>query len=106
MYLILSKSQYELNRLLIDLINHDYDLNNKNIKFALESFSFLYNCNVFRVRNAYATGNIKRLFNIYKTAPNMCSYLIDMFITKLRVWAMQIICKSFILLLFNLISFG
>ena len=71
---------------MIDLVNSEYDLNNKNIKFALE-FLFIFLSNI-SLRNAYATGNIKRLFVIYKTAPNMCSYLIDMFITKLRVWAM------------------
>lgn len=39
-------------------------------------------------------GNVTKVFNIYKTAPNLSQYLIDLFINKLRIWSLQIITKA------------
>lgn len=40
-------------------------------------------------------GNVTKVFNFYKTAPNLGQYLIDLFINKLRIWGLQIISKGF-----------
>jgi hypothetical protein len=39
-------------------------------------------------------GNVKKVFEFYKSAPNLSQYLIDLFINKLRIWGLQILTKG------------
>jgi len=38
--------------------------------------------------------NYHRLFALYNKAPHMCSYMMDIFLNKHRIWALIIICRS------------
>lgn len=41
------------------------------------------------VRKSLASGNFGRFFKLYRTAPNMGGYLMDVFIEKYRVLSLQ-----------------
>jgi len=79
-YLVFGNQRQPLNRLLQELVM--VQLDSDNMKFA------------FELREAYEMGNIKKLFQLYKKGVNMTQYLIDLFVNKLRIWALQILCKS------------
>ena len=80
-YLILANHKYEINRLLIELT--DDDLAQKDVQIA------------FKLKNAMDNGNVARVFAIYKTAPYLSQYLMDLFINKLRIWSLSLICKGY-----------
>jgi len=42
-----------------------------------------------KVRKSLAQGNFGRFFKLYKSAPNMAGSLIDVFIDKIRILALQ-----------------
>ncbi|OCK86037.1 hypothetical protein K432DRAFT_388149 [Lepidopterella palustris CBS 459.81] len=48
-----------------------------------------------KVRSALAMGNYHRFFQLYLDAPNMGSYLMDMFIDRERLAALANICKAY-----------
>lgn len=41
------------------------------------------------VRKSLSTGNFGRFFKLYRDAPNMSGYMMDIFIDKYRVLALQ-----------------
>jgi hypothetical protein len=47
------------------------------------------------VRKSLASGNYARFFKLYRTAPNMGGYLMDVFIEKYRVLALQKIALAY-----------
>ncbi len=72
--------KYEINRLLNELT--DDDLVQKDVQLA------------FKLKNAIDNGNVSRVFAIYRTAPYLSQYLMDLFINKLRIWGLSLICKA------------
>eukprot|EP01135_Chromosphaera_perkinsii_P003393 Nk52_evm17s242 gene=Nk52_evmTU17s242 len=48
-----------------------------------------------KVREAHAMGDYVAFFKLYKSAPNMGSYLLKFFVNKERDKALKIICKGF-----------
>ncbi|CAG8730376.1 8284_t:CDS:1, partial [Racocetra fulgida] len=56
--------------------------NDEAIKHALE------------VRSTLATSNFHKFFQLYLKAPNMGAYLMDHFIERERIAALQTLCKA------------
>jgi stalled ribosome alternative rescue factor ArfA len=79
-YLVFGNQKGQLNRLLQELTTEQLD--SENMRFAMA------------LRDAYEMGNVKKLFQLYKSGITMTQYLIDLFVSKLRIWGLQIICKS------------
>ena len=48
------------------------------------------------VRSVLATRNYHRFFRLYVDCPNMGAYLMDSFIERERLFALEIICKAYI----------
>eukprot|EP00742_Colponemidia_sp_Colp-10_P003296 GILJ01003508.1.p1 GENE.GILJ01003508.1~~GILJ01003508.1.p1 ORF type:complete len:705 (+),score=142.09 GILJ01003508.1:72-2186(+) len=48
-----------------------------------------------KVRAAIALGNYHQLFKLYLDSPNMSGHLMDIFIDRARMWALQIISKAY-----------
>jgi len=46
------------------------------------------------MRKAYSCDNYEVFFKLYKKAPNMSPYLVDIFVDKIRLKALKIISKS------------
>jgi hypothetical protein len=49
-----------------------------------------------QVRKSLAQGNYGRFFKLYRDAPHMGGYLMDVFIDKHRILCMQRMCMSYI----------
>lgn len=49
---------------------------------------------MYRMRKAYSADNYEAFFKLYKKAPNMTPYLVDIFIEKIRLKALKMISKS------------
>uniref|UniRef100_A0A7S3NEY4 PCI domain-containing protein n=1 Tax=Euplotes harpa TaxID=151035 RepID=A0A7S3NEY4_9SPIT len=48
-----------------------------------------------KMRKAYSADNYEAFFKLYKKAPNMTPYLVDIFIEKIRLKALKMISKSY-----------
>ena len=48
------------------------------------------------MRKALASGNYGRFFKLYREAPNMGGYLIDVFVNKHRILCLQKLCMAYI----------
>jgi len=79
-YLCFGNMRQELNRLLQEFTTEELD--HECTKFALE------------LRKAYELGNVKKIFQLYKNGIHMTQYIFDLFLNKLRVVSLQILCKS------------
>ncbi|CAG8534563.1 7217_t:CDS:10 [Gigaspora margarita] len=71
----------DINALIAELT--DEMKNDEAIKHALE------------VRSTLATSNFHKFFQLYLKAPNMGAYLMDHFIERERIAALQTLCKAF-----------
>lgn len=49
-----------------------------------------------KIRDSLKQGNFGRFFKLYRNAPNMGSSLIDVFIDKLRIIALQKLCVGYL----------
>ena len=47
------------------------------------------------VRSALALGNYHRFFQLYLDTPNMGAYLMDMFVARERLAALEAVCKAY-----------
>eukprot|EP01016_Furgasonia_blochmanni_P037752 TRINITY_DN4477_c0_g1_i17.p1 TRINITY_DN4477_c0_g1~~TRINITY_DN4477_c0_g1_i17.p1 ORF type:complete len:476 (+),score=48.28 TRINITY_DN4477_c0_g1_i17:1029-2456(+) len=81
LYMILNNLKFEMNRLLL-MLQHE-EIDHPDLKYVID------------FREALDQGNVARCFNLYKNSPNMSSYLIDIFVVKLRVWGLQILTKAY-----------
>ena len=68
-----------MNRMLSEL--KEEVLKSPDIIFALQ------------LKNAYEIGNVFKIFQAYKNSKNMTSYLLELFLQKLRIFGLQIITK-------------
>eukprot|EP00331_Platyophrya_macrostoma_P009607 CAMPEP_0176414136 /NCGR_PEP_ID=MMETSP0127-20121128/5093_1 /TAXON_ID=938130 /ORGANISM="Platyophrya macrostoma, Strain WH" /LENGTH=138 /DNA_ID=CAMNT_0017794007 /DNA_START=499 /DNA_END=915 /DNA_ORIENTATION=+ len=71
----------DLNKLLMNLTNKE--LEHEDVVYALN------------LRKSNEIGNVKKFFNLYKEGRHMCANLIDCFIDRLRIRALQILTKGF-----------
>ncbi|KAI9305348.1 SAC3/GANP/Nin1/mts3/eIF-3 p25 family-domain-containing protein [Cunninghamella echinulata] len=81
LYFIFSQNQSDINSLLGEIRKSDYQ--EGFVEHALN------------VRSAIATKNYHRFFKLYVDAPNMGGYLMDKFIERERIQALQILCKGY-----------
>eukprot|EP01017_Pseudomicrothorax_dubius_P011562 TRINITY_DN1434_c0_g3_i1.p1 TRINITY_DN1434_c0_g3~~TRINITY_DN1434_c0_g3_i1.p1 ORF type:complete len:673 (+),score=92.70 TRINITY_DN1434_c0_g3_i1:64-2082(+) len=81
MSLIFSNNKYQFSKQLEELAKVDFEA--PEISFALD------------LKSCLSLGNVTRIFKMYKTGPNLTPYVFDLFILKLRVWALAIISKAY-----------
>ncbi|KAK4977442.1 hypothetical protein LTR66_010699 [Elasticomyces elasticus] len=81
LYLLYTCNKTDMNDVLSDLTT--VDKRKSAVKHALD------------VRSALAMGNYHKFFRLYQDAPNMGSYLMDMFIARERLAAMATYCKAY-----------
>lgn len=74
-----NKSQF--SKQLEELQGEDFE--SPDIKFALKLVSCV------------TCGNTWKVFNMYKTGPKLVGYIFDLFILKLRVWALALFSRGF-----------
>lgn len=81
-YLALNSEKFELNRFLKEMPNDE--MCNQLVQRGIDFKSTLLQ------------GNIKKIFDLYKHCNlELLRKVISMFLPKLRIWALQIMCKSF-----------
>ncbi|KAI8377456.1 SAC3/GANP/Nin1/mts3/eIF-3 p25 family-domain-containing protein [Radiomyces spectabilis] len=84
LYFIFSQNQSALNALIGEFAMPDHkDKPDDGIRHALE------------VRSAVAKKNYHRFFQLYLETPNMGGYLMDHFVLRERIEALQILCRGF-----------
>ncbi|CAG8478405.1 13132_t:CDS:10 [Cetraspora pellucida] len=81
LYFLYTRNRSDINALIAELT--DEMKNDEAIKHALE------------VRSTLATSNFHKFFQLYLKAPNMGAYLMDHFIERERIAALQTLCKAF-----------
>lgn len=88
-YHFLNDMKFEIGTIL----NHLSKKQKKNeyVKHALQLVYFLI---FYRMRKAYANDDYYKFFELYKTAPNMTPYLLDIYVDKTRLKFLRIIAKS------------
>ncbi len=64
-------------------------------EFNLKDKANPYVKHALKLRAAYNDDNYSRCFKLYKNAPNKGSYLIEIYIDKIRDYALKAICKSY-----------
>jgi hypothetical protein len=83
-YTILQGIKYDMENLLRDVKSMGEDLGKK-----------MEVCHALKVMKAINTNNYFEFFNLYKIAPNMASFLIEPFLPRLRIKALQVAASGY-----------